>query len=156
MFNVIVLVDEEEEEDADIVIAKKVEDYYPKNKFSDRYEQGTSSQSSCVNPFTPGICVQLISPWHDISFISNRKVKSAVKKINTRILCDHLIKHPILNITARATHPLHLRHPIFYCFLGNELSSPNILRCSPLWNTTCKRCTEYNSWQTISWILQSR
>lgn len=29
-------VDEEEEEDADIVIAKKVEDYYPKNKFSDR------------------------------------------------------------------------------------------------------------------------
>ncbi|RMX56767.1 hypothetical protein pdam_00018049 [Pocillopora damicornis] len=27
---------EEEEEDADIVIAKKVEDYYPKNKFSDR------------------------------------------------------------------------------------------------------------------------
>lgn len=156
MFNVIVLVDEEEEEDADIVIAKKVEDYYPKNKFSDRYEQGTSSQSSCVNPFTPGIGVQLISPWHDISFISNRKVKSAVKKINTRILCDHLIKHPILNITARATHPLHLRHPIFYCFLGNELSSPNILRCSPLWNTTCKRCTEYNSWQTISWILQSR
>lgn len=156
MFNIIVLVDEEEEEDADIVIAKKVEDYYPKNKFSDRYEQGTSSQSSCVNPFTPGIGVQLISPWHDISFISNRKVKSAVKKINTRILCDHLIKHPILNITARATHPLHLRHPIFYCFLGNELSSPNILRCSPLWNTTCKRCTEYNSWQTISWILQSR
>lgn len=156
MFNIIVLVDEEEEEDADIVIAKKVEDYYPKNKFSDRYEQGTSSQSSCVNPFTPGIGVQLISPWHDFSFISNRKVKSAVKKINTRILCDHLIKHPILNITARATHPLHLRHPIFYCFLGNELSSPNILRCSPLWNTTCKRCTEYNSWQTISWILQSR
>lgn len=156
MFNIIVLVDEEEEEDADIVIAKKVEDYYPKNKFSDRYEQGTSSQSSCVNPFTPGIGVQLISPWHDISLIFNRKVKSAVKKINTRILCDHLIKHPILNITARATHPLHLRHPIFYCFLGNELSSPNILRCSPLWNTTCKRCTEYNSWQTISWILQSR
>ena len=156
MFNIIVLVDEEEEEDADIVIAKKVEDYYPKNNFSDRYEQSTSSQSSCVNPFTPGIGVQLISPWHDISFISNRKVKSAVKKINTRILCDHLIKHPILNITARATHPLHLRHPIFYCFLGNELSSPNILRCSPLWNTTCKRCTEYNSWQTISWILQSR
>lgn len=46
MFNVIVLVDEEEEEDADIVIAKKVEDYYLKNKFSDRYEQSTSSQSS--------------------------------------------------------------------------------------------------------------
>lgn len=111
MFNVIVLVDEEEEEDADIVIAKKVEDYYPKNKFSDRYEQSTSSESSCINPFTPGIGVQVISPWHDISFISNRKVKGAVKKINTRILCDHLIKHPILNITARATHPLHLRHP---------------------------------------------
>lgn len=161
MFNVIVLVDEEEEEDADIVIAKKVEDYYPKNKFSDRYEQSTSSQS-CVNPFTPGIGVQVISPWHDISFISNRKVKAAVRDINTRILCDHLIKHPILNITARATHLLDLRHPthtlslIFYCFQGNELSSPNILRCSPLWNTTCKRCTEYNSWQTISWILQSR
>lgn len=111
MFNVIVLVDEEEEEDADIVIAKKVEDYYPKNKFSDRYEQGTSSQSSCVNPFTPGIGVQVISSWHDISFISNRKVKATVKDINARILCDHLIKHPILNITARATHPLHLRHP---------------------------------------------
>lgn len=47
----------------------------------------------------------MISPWHDTSFISNRKVKAAVKKINTRILCDHL------NITARATHPLHLRHP---------------------------------------------
>ena len=162
MFNVIVLVDEEEEEDADIVIAKKVEDCYPKNKFSDRYEQSTSSQSSCVNPFTPGIGVQVISPWHEISFISNRKVKATVRDINTRILCDHLIRHPILNITARATHPFHLRHPthtlslIFYCFLGNELSSPNISPCSSLWNTTCKRCTEYNSWQTISWISQSR
>lgn len=107
MFNIIVLVDEEEEEDADIVIAKKVEDYYPKNKFSDRYEQSTSSQSSSVNPFTPGTG----SPWHDISFISNRKVKATVRDINSRILCEHLIKHPILNITARATHPLHLRYP---------------------------------------------